>query len=87
VILVTTGERIAFAIIVLIGLAVALILLPARDRIDASICDPLYRHATTAQESAAIDQQPAPKQRGGGEHQGGILTCGELRRLRAEAAP
>jgi hypothetical protein len=83
----TTSERITFAVIILIGIAIALFLIPARDRIDAGVCDPLYRQATTAQESLAIDLQEAPLQRAKGGRQGGVLTCGELRRLRAKATP
>lgn len=76
----TNGARIGFAVVILAGAIATYFTLGQRDRIDATFCEAHYRRARTAQDSLAVDWQPAQQEREHG-YMGGVLTCGELRRL------
>lgn len=83
---VDNSARLGFALVLIAGIVAVYLLMPVRDAIDTGVCDPLYRQASTLADSTVIDLQPAPRWRGSGGYQGGVPTCGELRRLKAAKA-
>ena len=67
------------AALVLLALAVGSLSTPYTDREDAVACASLYARAFTAEDSARVDANRAPKERGR-QYRTAVRTCGDLRR-------
>ena len=75
------GARIGLVLVVIAGLAAAVIATTWRDHADVAACTPLYAAAKTASDTARVDLMVAPRLRGQNEYSpGAILKCGDLRR-------
>jgi hypothetical protein len=74
--------RAVLAVLALVLFAVAFGFLTTRygDQEDAVLCAGLYAHARTAADTAAIDANLSPKERGR-QYRNNVRTCGELRRV------
>lgn len=65
--------------LLLLGITVGWVATRYGDREDAALCASLYGQARTTTDSARIDANPAPRERGR-QSRNTVLTCGELRR-------
>ena len=65
--------------LVLLAIVVGFMSTRYGDREDAVVCAGAYAHARTAADTARIDAELSPKERGR-QYRNGVRTCGELRR-------
>jgi hypothetical protein len=77
--------RLAFAVVLVLGAVGVYFLTSLRDNLETGACEARYRRARTASDTAMIDLQRAPMERG----RGGAMpvpTCGELRHSATDSA-